>query len=390
MILGNIHIVRGVTMNLLKLLFSFLFLMCFYLQAQGNLNHITKIFHHEGTVSDNVVCYFSHEPLCNKLPNKPNDHKNKNFDSLVFFLPMTLLQGPEVKAMAKKVHEKKREGYTINFNEVSLPIKGIKITIAYDPAKILCEYQTFDAITGNKGLVISFHNKQVLTKLKTSTDSLIQYAMNKLEHEAKPIIMLDLGHGGVDEGKVGCYHVKEKNINYQVGTKVASLLKKSGCEVHLSRYGDYFVALDERTSDANKKKVDLFLSIHANSGSSQAAAGIETYCLDSALLKRGSLTDGHLSLLMAQRDLMNASLAASVHGSALDAAKKVYEVRDRKVKKSVSQVLLGTDLMIPSALIEVGFLSNQEETKLLMDPKYQMVLAHGIAQGVLNYLKKSV
>lgn len=362
--------------------------MIVYSQARGTINHITKIFHHQGTVTDNVVCYFSEEPVCNKLPNKPNGHQSKNFDSMVFFLPMTLLQGSEVKTMAKKVHENKRAGYTISFNEVTAPIKGIKIAITYDSAKILCDYQTFNAITGNKGLVISFHNKQILSTLKTSTDSLIQYAMNKLENESKPKIMLDIGHGGIDEGKVGCYYVKEKNINYQVGTKVASLLKKSGCEVYLSRYGDYFVALDERTTEANKKKVDLFLSIHANSGSSHTASGIETYCLDSSLLKKGSLHNDHLTLLRAQQDCMNAKLAEAVHSSTLAAAKKVYDVKDRKVKKSVSQVLLGTDVMIPSALIEVGFLSNHNETKLLMDPAYQMTLAQGIVQGILTYLKK--
>lgn len=376
-------------MNKIMVWISYLCILLTNSELQANLNHIAKIFHHQGMVTDNVVCYFTQEPICNKLAYKSNEHHAKNFDSLVLFLPMTLLQGSEVKAMAKKVDESKREGYTVSFNEVATPIKGIKIVIAYNPSTILCEYQTFDAISGNKGLVISFHNKQILTKLKSSTDSLIQYAMNKLEHEAKPKIMLDLGHGGIDEGKVGCFHAKEKVINYQVGTKVASLLKKSGCEVYLTRYGDYFVALDERTTDANKKKVDLFLSIHANSGYSAAASGIETYCLDSSLLRRSPAVDGQLGILMAQRDLMNFSLAHAVHESALAAAKKVYEVKDRKVKKSVSQVLLGTDVMIPSALIEVGFLSNHAETKLLMDPAYQMKLAHGIVQGILHYLKKS-
>lgn len=374
-------------MNKIRTYLWVVFLLLVHCHARGNLNHITKIFHHRGSLTDNIVCYFTKEPTCNKLPLNPGGRQNKNFDTTVFFLPMTLLDGPEVKAMAKKVGENKREGYTIMFNEVTTPIKGIKITILYDQNKILCEHQTFDAISGNKGLVISLHNKQMLTQLKTATDSLLQYAMNKLDHESKPKIMLDLGHGGADEGKVG--YAKEKVINYQVGTKVASLLKKSGCEVYLTRYGDYFVALDERTTEANKKKVDLFLSIHANSGPLQAE-GIETYCLDSSLLKKSSSVEEYFSSLMAQRDRMNFSLAESVHKSALVAAQTIYAVKDRKVKKAVSQVLLGTDFMIPSALIEIGFLSNHAETKFLMDSHYQSTLAQGIVNGILQYLKKSV
>jgi N-acetylmuramoyl-L-alanine amidase len=362
-----------------------------FLDVYGSGNQITKIFHHQGMVTDNIVCYLKNDPICNKLPNKPHDKTVKKMDSLIIFLPQTQLQNTEVKSMAQKVHNAKREGYTITFNEVITPIKGIKITIAYDDARIMCDYQTFNAITGDKGLVISFHNKDMLTKLKTSTDSLIQYALNKADKEVKPRIMLDLGHGGDDNGKIGHFNILEKNISFQVGTKVASLLKRSGCEVFLSRYGDYFVALDERTTMANKKKVDLFLSIHANSGSDSQASGIETYCLDSSLLKGGLFNkDAVFKSLVTHRDQINNALAQSIHVSALNAAKQVYEVKDRKVKKSVSQVLLGTDITIPTALIEIGFLSNKAETKLLMSPIYQVKLAQGIAQGILNYLKKTL
>lgn len=87
---------------------------------------------------------------------------------------------------------------------------------------------------------------------------------------------------------------------------------------------------------------------------------------------------------------MSALLAESVHEATVAAARKKYNVCDRKVKKSVSQVLLGTELTIPAALIEIGFLSHEQETKHLMDQAYQMLIAQGIAHGIVTYLKKSV
>jgi len=74
-----------------------------------------------------------------------------------------------------------------------------------------------------------------------------------------------------------------------------------------------------------------------------------------------------------------------VHSHVLCQAKKFYAVKDRTVKESVSQVLLGTDM--PAALIELGFLTNPEETKLLTQPAYQTALAQGICNGIESYLK---
>jgi O-acetyl-ADP-ribose deacetylase len=180
----------------------------------------------------------------------------------------------------------------------------------------------------------------------------------------------------------------EKVINFQVGSKVALFLKNAGYEVFLTRDNDSFVALDERTTQANKKKVDLFLSIHANAGSPHAS-GIETYWLDSKLLKNcNSIRNDTVQKLVVMKDTLSSLCAQCVHNAAIDAAKKIYNVNDRKVKTSVAQVLLGTDVMIPAALIEIGFLSNQKETKLLMDKAYQSTIAQGIANGIITYFSK--
>ncbi len=348
-------------------------------------NFITKIYHHEGELSDSVVCYCDQDPICNKLPyNKSNSARQ---DTLTYFLPMSALQS-EAKNTLKKIDGIKKNGYSIVFNQVTTPIKGIKVIITYDPDKIICDYASFDAITGSKGIAFSFHKQEPLAKLKLMTEPLLQYALHSQGPNNRPKIMLDIGHGGSDEGKVGCFNVQEKNINLEVGTKVAHYLKKAGYEVLLTRNKDCFVALDERTTMANKKKVDLFLSIHANAGPHDAC-GIETYWFDSALL-RNSLVQNYAPLkqLKIRHDFLSGLLAKSVHEATLAAARQLYVIHDRKVKTSVAQVLFGTDWIIPAALIEIGFLSHEIETKHLMNVTYQMKLAQGIAQGIIHYFKK--
>jgi N-acetylmuramoyl-L-alanine amidase len=240
-------------------------------------------------------------------------------------------------------------------------MKGISLIITYDSKKITCNYESFDAINTHKGLIFSFHNKEILQQLKLKTDGLLQYACNN--PSTKPRIMLDYGHGGSDDGKVGCFNVKEKDINLEVGIRVSRLLSGKGYEVFSTRTKDCFVALDERTKYANQKNVDLFVSIHANAAQKSEIQGIETYWMNYDLFKPGmSLSDStemaKLNALKHSRSTQSQKLAVLIHEHVVTATKKVHNTIDRKVKQSVAQVLLGPEM--PSALIEIGFLSNPD------------------------------
>lgn len=207
----------------------------------------------------------------------------------------------------------------------------------------------------------------------------------------KTHIVLDFGHGGDDQGKVGCFNIKEKNITLTVGMKVAHLLQKEGFVVFLTRNADRFVALEERTNFANKVDADLFVSIHANGAPSMQASGIETFCMLPSLFNKGICANvgaktahviQHLDTLRYQKSLC---LAQAVHQGALQSARIEYgSIPDRKVKTSISQVLLGTEM--PAALIEIGFLSNEKEAALLNSAGYQQHIAQGICNGIVSYL----
>ena len=173
---------------------------------------------------------------------------------------------------------------------------------------------------------------------------------------------------------------------------MASLLKKKGYEVLLTRKADYFVALDERTSFANTQGADLFVSLHANSCPKPEISGIETYYTSSDLFKslHASALDAsadYVKKIRSNRDRSSSKLAQCIHGATLSLAGGKNITADRKVKKSVGQVLLGTQM--PAALIEMGFLSNDNETMLLQDSSYQTLLAQGIAAGIDRYYKEA-
>lgn len=350
---------------------------------------LTKIFCHKGTLGDKIVCYFDKEPICNFLPERAGA-PIKEQDNATFFLPKAELGSPEVRKALAALNSDNARRYNVSIAQVDNPIKGIKIVITFDPQIFRCECETFNAITQEKGIVFALYDKKMLQDLHSKTDSLVRYAYNDSSSKKKRIVV-DYGHGGQDPGKVGCFGVQEKDITRQVGVKLAALLKKKGYEVLLTRKADYFVALDERTSFANRHRADLFVSLHANSCPKSDVSGIETYYTSSDLFKpiHATALDNtvdYLKGIRGNRDKASNKLAACIHSSTLSLAAGKNTIYDRKVKKSVGQVLMGTQM--PAALIEMGFLSNEEETLLLQDSSYQTLLAQGIAAGIDKYYRE--
>lgn len=169
-------------------------------------------------------------------------------------------------------------------------------------------------------------------------------------------IVIDPGHGGKDPGAVGPSGIKEANVNLQVALKVAEKLRKAGVEVKLTRTGDVFVDLQPRCDIANSFNADYFVSIHCNSAGTPEARGTETYCY-----KLGS--KGEVLAKAIQAELI------AVTGRA-----------DRGVKTANYYVLKRTNM--PAVLIELAFLSNPEEERLLASVDYQEKCASAIAKGI--------
>ena len=224
---------------------------------------------------------------------------------------------------------------------------------------------------------------------------------------AGPLIVVDPGHGGSQEGAESPMGLKEKTVALELAVRVKAALEKSlKARVRMTREKDQVVHLNERVKWANDQKPDLFLSIHANSMPTkklrQKTEGIETYFLSAA-------ASGEDARKVAARE--NAELPAAAKGPGgdtlsfiladlqrsethSDSSRLAYLVHekligatgaiDRGVQQAPFFVLMGLDA--PAVLIEIGFISHPTEGQRLADVEYQAKLAQAIADGVQAFL----
>ena len=350
---------------------------------------LTKAFYNQGKLSDKIVLYFDKEPLCNQLPVRPGLKKSDTKIEVTLILPLVSIAS-DAKHPIEKLNKLKHDGFSISITHVESPVKGVRILISYNPEMVTLDYSTCDVISAQKALVISFHDKRTLEKIKQASNPILRYASADIHQKKK--IVIDFGHGGDDNGTVGCHQVKEKDITLQVGKKVVSILKERGFDVCVTRDRDCFVPLDERVSVANNQDADLFISIHANSGSSKEARGVETHWTPRSLLhkKIDAATVSSRDVLQvwySHLDKYTQLLANCVHDNLMNTVQYRYsDVLDRGTKKSNAQVLIGTDM--PAALVEIGFLSHRAEAARLSENTYQTLIATGICKGTEAYCKQ--
>lgn len=174
-------------------------------------------------------------------------------------------------------------------------------------------------------------------------------------------IWIDPGHGGSDGGAAGTTYGPglEKVVNLQLGLELQRQLTEAGATVLMTRTTDTFVSLQEITRRANEAHPDVFVSLHHNSTAAQdgRARGAETYYYTSQ-----------------SRRLADAVHAAFIQGTGQP---------DRKVKHESFHVVRET--IVPSILIEVGFLDNETDEALARDPEFQQRAAAAIKQGLMHY-----
>lgn len=180
-------------------------------------------------------------------------------------------------------------------------------------------------------------------------------------------IVLDPGHGGNDPGAIGPSGAKEKDVNLAVATKAAQYLRKQGAVVTLTRTTDSYVELYDRPKVAEKNGAALFLSIHSNANPSPDAGGTSTYYLQDA-------AQG-----MDQVKFEGMYLARNLQSALTGSLKR----RDLGVLRANYAVL--TRSKVPAALVEVAFISNPAEEKMLVDDAFRGKVAQAITQGIADY-----
>ncbi|MBI4888772.1 MAG: N-acetylmuramoyl-L-alanine amidase [Acidobacteria bacterium] len=213
-------------------------------------------------------------------------------------------------------------------------------------------------------------------------------------------IVIDPGHGGHDPG-AQVRGLNEAELVLDIALRLEKLLLRNpGVTVALTRRTNAYVALDERTSMANRASADLFLSIHANASPSAAIRGFETYFLSfapnpeaEAIAARenaaSSKTMGNLPDLVKAITLNNKidesrDFASMLQQSLHDELRKVdRDARDLGVKQAPFMVLVGATM--PSALAEVSFLTHRQEATLLRSTGYRQRIAEALLSGIVRY-----
>ena len=222
------------------------------------------------------------------------------------------------------------------------------------------------------------------------------------------VVTIDAGHGGKDPGAIGITGTREKDITFKASKLLADHLNSTGQVIaRLTREDDSFIRLRDRIAIARQHQADLFVSIHADAAPNAKAYGISVFSLsdtasdkEAALIaereNKADLIGGpdlavedplaaNALLGMFQRESMNES--TYVANSILEQVRSFPGGDKRGHRFAGFAVLKSPD--IPSVLVEMGFLTNQQDEANLKKNSYIDALTKKIADAILVYLKSS-
>ena len=218
------------------------------------------------------------------------------------------------------------------------------------------------------------------------------------------LIVIDPGHGGKDPGAVGIQGKQEKHAVLEISSILSDILKLRGYKTLLTRDDDNFIELKDRTKFANRKDAKIFVSIHANAAPgdrAKYAKGIETFFLSPARDERAKkiarLENGEdmndmnsqgqnafLNVFSRGKILQSHKLAIDVQRGMKSRAKKMYsDTVDGGVREAPFWVLVGAQSA--AIFVEVGYITNEDESQRIFDLEYQKQIALGIADGIDSY-----
>jgi N-acetylmuramoyl-L-alanine amidase len=225
-------------------------------------------------------------------------------------------------------------------------------------------------------------------------------------------VVIDPGHGGNDPGATSG-GIREKNIVLDVGIRLGNMIKREypGIKVIYTRSKDVFIPLHARASIANRNKADLFISLHANCVTEPSARGTETFTLglyssnenlevakkeNSVILLEEDYTTNYEGFNPNETEsyIMFENMQSEFQAQSIDLASRIQEAFTSRVKltnRGVKQAgfLVLRQTTMPGVLVEMGFISNPAERKLLTSEAGKEKIAVSIFEAFSHY-KKSI
>ena len=257
-----------------------------------------------------------------------------------------------------------------------------------------------------KSSILKGHTLESEMRRKKNSKPLKSVTTRESIESSKYVVVIDAGHGGKDNGASLSKKRREKDVALSIAKKLKRKLKKRGFKVYMTRDDDTFVKLPKRTEFANKKKADIFISIHANAAPKKELAnvfkGIEVYYLspaksdrakeaaekENAVMFKGKdfyTKNAYLSLISETKIVESHKLGLDVSYKMLSNLRTSFgDVEDGGVKPANFWVLVGAQM--PAILVETGYITHPQEGENLMNGRYKNLLAKGIAEGIDRYL----
>jgi N-acetylmuramoyl-L-alanine amidase len=261
----------------------------------------------------------------------------------------------------------------------------------------------------NKHFYLKKNEKNIfrlVIDLKVNNKNKDKYKVKKNREESKFIVTIDAGHGGIDPGAINLGK-KEKNITLIAAKELKNILEKKNFKVFLTRKDDAFISLRNRRNIAKKNNSDLFISLHVDSLKKKTTRGTSIYTLSekasdsitARLAERENKVDLIAGVNLQDVDnevasiLLDLNRRETKNSSSLFAESYVNIVRKnghrllrRPHRHAGFAVLKSTD--IPSVLIELGFLSNVNDVRLLTKKKTRSRLLVSLAEAIELFAKK--
>jgi len=214
-----------------------------------------------------------------------------------------------------------------------------------------------------------------------------------------PLIVVDAGHGGRDNG-ASSHGIREKDVTLALAKKLKKELNYLGYRVVMTRTSNKYLSLTQRTDFANAKKASLFISIHTNAAPRYKRRPADSYQgvqVFSVRRKHTRRRDGRIRfrrkriysryiskrMLSQSKRLRSAQLSRHIKRELLASVRKENKVLDKGARKEDFWVLIGGTM--PSVLIEAGYLTHKKEGKKLLSSRYQTFVVRGIGKGVDAY-----
>lgn len=232
----------------------------------------------------------------------------------------------------------------------------------------------------------------------------LRLAASRSKTKRRPVIVIDPGHGGIDKGAISPWGLHEKQVVMSVSRLLKGYLLRSGrFDVSLTRYADKYVPLRDRFEFARKRRAALFISIHADAHPLSRMRGLSVHTLSVKASDR-------LSARLAERENRSDAIAGikfrgaskSVSTILMDLVRRETRVGSARLSSLIIRkahrrvrllqkpqrsagfvVLKAPD--VPSVLVELGFLTNRNDEKLLRTKRYRKKLAALLARAVSAY-----